>query len=107
MQASAGALAHIPVSRVARLEMAIADLQQSGLQVMAATEKGQQTLYQADFKAPTALLLGSEAHGIAKQHLAAADALVKIPMKGVIGSLNVSVAAALLLYETTRQRQSL
>ena len=103
MKASAGALLHLPICRVNRLDEAIFHLQQSGLQVVAATEKASQTIYQHVFDRPTALLLGGEGGGIAVQHLKKVDVALKIPMQGPIGSLHVSVAAAVVLYEIHRQ----
>ena len=107
IKASAGALNHLPVCRVSKLNTAIKDLQHSGIQVVACTEKAEQTMYQADFKIPTAILMGSERDGITPALLASCDQTVKIPMAGKISSLNVSVATALILFECVRQRLSL
>ncbi|MGB0356950.1 MAG: 23S rRNA (guanosine(2251)-2'-O)-methyltransferase RlmB [Cytophagales bacterium] len=106
MKASAGALLHLPVCRVNHLTDAIHYLQKSGLQVVAMTEKAERTIYQHAFEGPTALLLGGEGQGVAPQHLKMADVMLKIPMGGPIASLNVSVAAAVVLYEIHRQRLS-
>ncbi len=105
MKTSAGALNHLPICRVKHLKQTIAQLQASGLQVLACDEKASQAIEQADLSLPTALLFGGEEKGIAPAHRQMADATFLIPMKGPISSLNVSVAASIVLYETTRQRR--
>jgi len=102
---SAGALSIVPICREQNLYQSLRYLQNSGLQVVACTEKGDDVMYKADLTVPMALLLGSEEDGIHKDHLKLADHVVKIPMFGKIGSLNVSVASAVLLYEVVRQRE--
>jgi 23S rRNA (guanosine2251-2'-O)-methyltransferase len=101
---SAGALSIVPICREPNLFNAIKYLKNSGLQVVACTEKASQVLYEADFTVPTVLLMGSEEDGIQKEYLKMADATVKIPMFGSIASLNVSVATGVILYEAVRQR---
>lgn len=105
MKTSAGALAHLPICRVGSLKEAIYELQASGLQVIACHEQAPTSLYHTDLSFPLAILLGAEDKGIAPQHLKLADKNVHIPMFGPIASLNVSVAAAVLLYEHVRQQQ--
>jgi 23S rRNA (guanosine2251-2'-O)-methyltransferase len=105
MKASAGALAHLPICRVGNLKEAIHELQASGLQVIACHEKATQSLYHTDLNRPLAIILGSEDQGISPQHLRLADENVHIPVLGPIASLNVSVAAAVVLYEHVRQRK--
>lgn len=104
MKTSAGALNHLPVCRERDLKSTIKFLKDNGVQIIACTEKAEDVIYKADFKIPTALLLGSEEDGISPELLRHADRLVKIPMRGKIGSLNVSVAAAIALYEAIRQK---
>jgi len=104
MKTSAGGLAHLPVCRVAHLQQALQYLKDSGLQIIACSHKAEKMIYQANFKLPTALLIGGEERGIASKHLRMADDLLKIPMQGPIASLNVSVATAVFLYEVVRQR---
>jgi len=104
IKTSAGALHHIPVCRVKLLKQAIHYLQQNGIQVIACTEKAADSLYQIDLSVPTALLLGSEEDGIAGPLLQEVDRVAKIPMKGKIESLNVSVAAGIAIYEVVRQK---
>ncbi|MGB3589506.1 MAG: 23S rRNA (guanosine(2251)-2'-O)-methyltransferase RlmB [Tunicatimonas sp.] len=106
MKASAGALNHIPVCREGNLKQSISYLKSSGIRVVACTEKADDLLPQQDLLGPVALLLGSEEDGISEAYLKLADAAVKIPMSGQIASLNVSVAAAIGLYEVIRQRNS-
>ncbi len=107
IKASAGALNHLPVCRVSKLKSTIIELQHSGIQVVACTEKGQSTLYEANLKIPTAILMGSEGDGISAELLTICDQMVRIPMAGRISSLNVSVATALILFESVRQRGDL
>ncbi len=104
MKASVGALAHLPVCRVQNLSSALQYLKDSGLQVVACSEKSSKSVYQANFTIPTALLLGGEEKGIAPKNYAIADEYLKIPIYGPISSLNVSVATAIFLYEALRQR---
>ena len=104
MKTSAGALAHVPICRVGSLREAIQYLHESGLQIIACSEKATRSLYQTDLNLPLALLLGAEDQGIAPQHLKLADKMIQIPLSGPIGSLNVAVAAAVVLYEHVRQR---
>jgi 23S rRNA (guanosine2251-2'-O)-methyltransferase len=102
---SAGALSIMPICREPNLYNSIKYLKNSGLQVVACTEKAADLIYQADFSLPTVILMGSEEDGIQKEYLKLADYLVKIPMFGSISSLNVSVATGVILYEAVRQRQ--
>jgi 23S rRNA (guanosine2251-2'-O)-methyltransferase len=104
IKTSAGALLRVPVSKVSNLREAIFYLSQSGFQVVAATEKADKNIYDVDFGQSTAVILGSEEKGISKSSLSLADELVKIPITGETGSLNVSVAASVVLFEIVRQR---
>lgn len=104
MKTSAGALNFVPVARVRNLKETVRDLRQRGLQVIAVTEKAQETLFEVDFRMPTVLLLGSEEDGISPELLREADRLALIPMKGKIESLNVSVSAGIAMYEFVRQK---
>lgn len=104
IKTSAGALNNIPVCRVNSLEDAAKYLQDSGFQIVAATEKAEDFIFNADFNKPVALILGAEDTGIDPKLLKMADALVKIPMYGAIQSLNVSAAASVLFFEIVRQR---
>ena len=104
MKTSAGALSYLPVCRTSNMKKTIEYLKESGIQVIACTEKANKALYELDFKAPVALIVGSEEDGISPQLLKEADHVVKIPMRGKIESLNVSVAAGISIYEVLRQK---
>ncbi|MFO0333276.1 MAG: 23S rRNA (guanosine(2251)-2'-O)-methyltransferase RlmB, partial [Bacteroidota bacterium] len=104
MKTSAGALSHLAVCRVADMKKTIQLLKQSGIQIVACTEKASENLYAIDMNTPIALILGSEEDGISPELLKQADKLAKIPIKGKIESLNVSVAAGIAIYEAVRQR---
>lgn len=104
MKTSSGALNHLPVCREKDLILTIEELKQSGFQLVACTEKGDDYLFNTDLKIPTAIIMGSEEDGISEGILSRCDAVVKIPMTGKVESLNVSVATGMMLYEVTRQR---
>lgn len=107
VKTSAGALHHIPVCRVNSLELTLKHLKTSGLRVVGITEKTEDDLYSLELNGPLALVLGSEEKGIHPRHLRQCDMLAKIPMFGNIDSLNVSVSAAIGVYEVVRQRKIL
>lgn len=104
IRSSAGALTAIPVCRVGSIRNTLKALQAEGYQVVGATEKSRKLLYDADFRKPTALVMGAEDRGISKEVLKLCDEQLAIPMIGKIESLNVSAAAAVLLFEIVRQR---
>lgn len=104
IKTSAGALFNIPVCRHSNLHKTCLFLQDSGLQIVACTEKTDDLIYKPDYTVPTAIVMGSEDEGISNELLRVADHLAKIPMAGKIESLNVSVAAGVILYEAIRQR---
>jgi 23S rRNA (guanosine2251-2'-O)-methyltransferase len=104
VKTSAGALLRIPTSRVSNLKTALYYLKESGFQIVGATEKTDDLMYAVDFCQPTALVMGSEGKGISAPVLSMCDAQARIPMAGEIGSLNVSVATSVILYEAVRQR---
>ena len=104
IRASAGALTTIPVCRVGSIRNTIKTLQAEGFQVGAATEKSRKLLYDADLRRPTALVMGAEETGISKEVLKLCDERLAIPLIGRIESLNVSAAAAVMLFEVVRQR---
>jgi 23S rRNA (guanosine2251-2'-O)-methyltransferase len=105
VKTSAGALNFLPVCRVKNLYYTVKDLKKMGLNVVSATEKTERNMYEADFTLPTALIIGSEEDGISNELMGVTDEFVGIPMAGNIESLNVSVAAAVLIYEAIRQRR--
>jgi len=104
VKTSAGALHLVPVCRARDLRKAVLYLQQSGLKLVAATEKSAENYTEKDYTGPVAIIMGSEEFGIDRQLLEMADDRVQIPILGKIQSLNVSVAAGLLVYEVVRQR---
>ncbi len=104
VKTSAGALNFLPVCRVKNLYYTVKDLKKMGLTIVSVTEKTDRAIYAADFSAPTALIMGSEEDGISQELMGISDEFVKIPMKGHIESLNVSVAAGVVIYEALRQR---
>lgn len=104
IKSSAGAIFKLPICRSENLKVTLDFLQQSGLQLIAATEKAEGLFYNADLSGPITLLMGSEGEGISGEYLKKANLEVKIPLFGDIESLNVSVAAGVLLYEVVRQR---
>lgn len=104
IKTSAGALFNIPICRHANLHKVCLFLQDSGLQIVACTEKTTDLIYTPDFTLPTAIVMGAEDEGISNDLLRMADHLAKIPMVGKIESLNVSVSAGIILYEAIRQR---
>ena len=104
MKTSSGALNLLPVCRAENLKSTISFLKASGIKVIGCTEKTESLIYESFLDGPLALILGSEEDGISKEYLKLCDKLVKIPMKGKIESLNVSVSAGVVLYEILRQR---
>lgn len=104
MKTSAGALNHLPICREKDLKKTIQLLHDNGVRVIACTEKAEKDLYQITMTGPITLILGSEEDGISDALLRSADELARIPLRGKIGSLNVSVAAGVALYEVLRQK---
>lgn len=104
LKSSAGALNRIPVCRVGSIRNTLKTLQMEGMQIAAATEKSRKLLFDADFCRPTVIVMGSEENGISKEVLKLCDEQLAIPMVGSVESLNVSAAAAVMLFEVVRQR---
>jgi len=101
---SAGAVAHMPVARVANIPSLLKELKKQGVWVFGTAVKGTTDLYEADLKGAAAIVIGSEGDGMTRLAEENCDFLVRIPMKGKLNSLNASAAAAILLYEAVRQR---
>ncbi len=101
---SAGAVSYLPVARVANLTALLKELKEQGLWIFGTAADGTTSLYQADLKGPTAIVIGSEGSGMGRLVREQCDFLIAIPMRGQINSLNASAAAAVVLYETVRQR---
>jgi 23S rRNA (guanosine2251-2'-O)-methyltransferase len=104
IKTSAGALLTLPVCRENNLTDTLKYLRQSGLTIVAATEKGTKSYTDVNYNGPLAIVMGAEDFGISPENLRVCDELVSIPIKGSIQSLNVSVAAGVLIYEAVKQR---
>ena len=105
-RASAGAVEHVPVAHIGNVVQAIQTLKKAGYWVVGADADGQSSLFSADLTGPVALVIGSEGYGLSRLVKENCDYLVRIPMKGKIGSLNASVASALMMYEVVRRRDA-
>lgn len=106
IKTSAGAVFKVPICKVDHIKDAVFFMQASGIKVIAATEKTEDTLFDISFKEPSAIIMGSEDRGINPSILKVVDAKAKLPLLGEIESLNVSVACGAFLYEAVRQRWS-
>jgi 23S rRNA (guanosine2251-2'-O)-methyltransferase len=104
IKTSAGALHSFPICREKSIVRTIEYLKESGLKIICATEKTGEEAPLAPLEGPAVLILGSEEKGISRELIALSDYQIRIPMTGNIASLNVSVAAGILLYEIVRQR---
>jgi 23S rRNA (guanosine2251-2'-O)-methyltransferase len=103
-KAAAGALEHCPVARVTNLSRALDHMKEQGIWTVALAADGERDLTEVDLTVPTALVLGSEGSGVRPLVRKTCDHVARIPMAGKIGSLNVSAAGAVALYEAARQR---
>jgi 23S rRNA (guanosine2251-2'-O)-methyltransferase len=102
-RSAAGALAYLPVVRVANVSRALEDLKKQGYWIYGLDERGQERYDQIEFTAPSALVLGGEGRGLHQNVAKHCDFLVSIPMAGGVASLNVSVAAGVVLFEWRRR----
>jgi 23S rRNA (guanosine2251-2'-O)-methyltransferase len=105
--ASAGALFHAPLARVGNLADALILLKERGLWIVGLAVEAPNPWYSFDFTSPVAIVVGSEGKGLRPRVEAQCDAVVSLPQRGRVTSLNVSVAAGIVLYEVVRQRLSL
>ncbi len=105
IKTSAGAAFKVPIAKVDHIKDAVFHLQASGIKVISATEKTENTIYDVNFKEPIAIIMGAEDRGISPSIIKASDYAAKLPLLGEIESLNVSVACAVFLYEAVRQRR--
>lgn len=103
IKASAGALHRIPVCRVGNIGEALDILSGSGIRIVTASEKTDSDYTESNMKLPLAIVMGAEDVGPSRESITRADEIVTIPLRGEIGSLNVSVAAGILIYEAVRQ----
>ena len=106
VKTSAGALHTLPVSREQNLRATLQYLKDSGFRIVAATEKGDYDYTKADYTGPLCIIMGAEDTGVSYDNLALCDEREQIPMMGPIESLNVSVAAGILIYEAVKQRNN-
>ncbi|MCB0375048.1 MAG: 23S rRNA (guanosine(2251)-2'-O)-methyltransferase RlmB [Sinomicrobium sp.] len=104
VKTSAGAVFKVPICKVNHLKDAVYYLQASGIKTVAATEKATTTVYDIALTMPVAVIMGAEDKGITPSLLRIADEKARLPMYGDTGSLNVSVACGVFLYEALRQR---
>ncbi len=105
-KASAGAIEYVNVSRVTNLSQTIDDLKKKGFWIAGTDQDAEQIYFEADLQGPLGIVMGSEGKGLSKLVKEKCDFLIGIPMKGQVNSLNVSVAASLVMYEVIRQRSS-
>ena len=105
MKTSAGALNLVPICRTNNVLALLKSLQQSGLSLVACTEKSKTTLYEVPFLQPVVIIMGSEESGIDTEILGICDHKAKIPLAGSIESLNVATSTGIILYEAVRQRK--
>lgn len=104
VRASAGALFHIPVCREKDLAKSISRLQENGYKIVGASEKSDKNYTDISYDVPVAIVMGAEDTGLSNEVLRKCDELGAIPIIGKVGSLNVSVACGVMLYEAVRQR---
>lgn len=104
VKTSAGALHIVPICKVRSGRQTLSSLRENGIKIFAATEKATANYSAFDYTMPCTIVMGSEESGIADEILTTADELIKIPLKGKIESLNVSVASGIILFEVVKQR---
>ncbi len=103
-KAAAGALEHLPVARIGNVSQTLEDLKKRRFWIYGMDERGEQLYSDTDYASPTVFVLGGEGHGLHQQVRKHCDAVVRIPMAGSISSLNVSVAAGIVLFDWRRKR---
>jgi 23S rRNA (guanosine2251-2'-O)-methyltransferase len=105
LKAATGAAETVPLIVVTNLARTLRWLQEAGVCLVGADERGERTLFDAEIRSPVALVLGAEGRGLRRLSREACDVLVRIPMQGTVESLNVSVATGILLFEMLRQNR--
>jgi 23S rRNA (guanosine2251-2'-O)-methyltransferase len=103
-KASAGAVEHLEIARVRNLADWLGEAKQAGFWIWGADADAEQAPWEVDLTGPTVLLMGGEGKGLRPRVAQTCDGLVALPQRGKIGSLNVSVAASVFLFEAVRQR---
>jgi 23S rRNA (guanosine2251-2'-O)-methyltransferase len=106
VKASAGASEHLPIAKVTNISRTLEELKSRNIWTVGLDERGEKIYYELDYKMDCAIVLGAEGHGLHEQIRKRCDFLVSIPMLGNIASLNVSVAAGVVMYEVARQRKA-
>ena len=104
MKTAAGAFAYLPVCQTGNIRQTLEGLKEKGFWVVGADMDGESLYFDANMKGPLVIVMGAEGKGVSPLTRKMCDFCVRIPMKGQVSSLNVSVAAALLIYEAARQR---
>lgn len=104
---SVGAADHVRFVRVTNLARAMEDLKKAGLWLVGTSDRGNQSLYEAELTGPLAIVMGAEGAGLRRLTEEKCDFLVRIPMKGRVECLNVSVATGVCLFEAVRQREGM
>ena len=104
-RASAGAIAHLPVAKVTNLARTMQELKEAGYWLVGLDERADKTYTQADYTSPMGIVLGGEGQGLHELTRKRCDFVVSLPTTGPVKSLNVSVAAGVVLFEVLRQRR--
>ncbi len=101
---ASGAAENLPIIEVTNLARTLRQIRDAGVWVVGTSDRAEQTIYQLDLDRPLALVMGAEGMGIRENTRKQCDAIVRLPMQGIVESLNVSVATGICLYEVLRQR---
>lgn len=104
-RASAGALAHLPIAKVTNLARTMEELKEAGYWLVGLDENGEKNYTEVDYTSPTGIVMGGEGKGLHELTRKRCDFVVSLPTSGPVKSLNVSVAAGVVLFEALRQRQ--
>jgi 23S rRNA (guanosine2251-2'-O)-methyltransferase len=104
-KSSAGASEHVPIAKVTNVSRTLEDLKDQNIWIVGLDERGEQTYDEVDYKMDCALVFGAEGKGLHEHVRKHCDMLVRLPMAGEVSSLNVSVAAGIVMYEVVRQRK--
>jgi 23S rRNA (guanosine2251-2'-O)-methyltransferase len=105
-KASAGAVHHVRIATVVNIARSLEDLKKAGIWTLGLDAEAKMPYYEWDLTLPTAVVVGAEGHGLRRLVRERCDQVACIPMQGHVGSLNVSAAAAIVLFEAVRQRRS-